>query len=117
MTKMSRKETLIVAFGLAIGVTIVCMLMRSSLVQVAASSSEYPPEVQVSYDAWQVTVTANQLAEENMHSAIATWMETDVAECLAWKSLAYDKYNAGLELQTPIQEVERTLCLAPSAGL
>jgi len=103
-------KKLALGFFVGLGITVILLSILQSSV---ASGSEIPKSVELAEQTYQETLLTKQLAATAKEKATAVWMEASVSECMAWKTLAYAKWEAGLELQTPIEEVEHTLCLAP----
>jgi hypothetical protein len=77
-----------------------------------ATTDDIPKEVQMAEATYQTTLATHNLNKEIKAQAVIAEMESGAANCFAWKTLAYAKYNAGMEISTPIQDVEHTLCLA-----
>jgi len=109
---MKNLNRILIGFFVGLGLMVILLSILQS--SPAAANAEIPENVQLAEQLYQEATLTASLAEEAAVQANGAWMEAEVVRCLAWKSLAYDKWNAGMEISTPIQDVERTLCLAPS---
>jgi hypothetical protein len=102
-------KNLLLFVGVAAGLIILFSFIAGAPV---AANTEPPEEVRLAEQSYQETLKSHNTAKEMKAQAIILEMETGAANCFAWKTLAYAKYNAGMEISTPIQDVEHTLCLS-----